>query len=96
MRHMTTVDRNIMIARRLRESEVVRNHRRGGIAVRSVDAIPMRPVRADGIEMHRELERTDDGAKREIQGDRARDQRERKRRERTSGRKGHRRITYYS
>ena len=50
----------------------------------------------DGIEVHGKLERTDDGAQREVERDRARNQRERERRERTSGRKGHRRITYYS
>jgi hypothetical protein len=52
--------------------------------------------RSDRIEEHRQLERADDGAEREVDGDRARNQRERECRERTSGRKGHRRITYYS
>ena len=51
---------------------------------------------ADRVEVHRKLERADDGAEREVERDRARNQRERERGERTSGRKGHRRITYYS
>ena len=60
MRHMTTGDRNIMIARVLRESEVVRDDRRGAsralqLERRSNERSPLRVLARRGLVEHQKL-----------------------------------------